>query len=102
MRAIASQITGVSNDCSTDVQAQIKENIKAPHHWLCEGNPPVTDGFPSQRASATGNVSIWWRYNVFVKYLVGWNENSILFAAALPRNQIISTMLPQSCPETTP
>ena len=32
------------------VQAQIKENIKAPR-CLCEGNPPVTDGFPTQRAS---------------------------------------------------
>ena len=28
---------------------------------LCEGNPPVTDIFPSQRAS---NVSIWWRHHV--------------------------------------
>ena len=26
---------------------------------LCEGNPPVTDGFPSQRASNEENVSIW-------------------------------------------
>ena len=23
------------------IQAQIKENIKAPRHWLCEGNSPV-------------------------------------------------------------
>ena len=27
---------------------------------LCEGNPPVTGGFPSQRASNAENVSIWW------------------------------------------
>ena len=33
------------------VQAQIKENIKAPRHWLCEENLPVTSGVPSQRAS---------------------------------------------------
>ena len=26
---------------------------------LCEGNLPVTDGFPSQRASNAENVSIW-------------------------------------------
>ena len=31
---------------------------------LCEGNPPVTSGFPSQRASKAENVSIWWRYNM--------------------------------------
>ena len=30
---------------------------------LCEGNPPVTDGFPPQKASNAGNVSIWWRHN---------------------------------------
>ena len=28
---------------------------------LCDGNPPVTGGFPSQRASNTENVFIWWR-----------------------------------------
>ena len=34
MSAMASHITGVSNVCSTVfVQAQIKENIKAPRHW---------------------------------------------------------------------
>ena len=33
------------------VQAQIKENIKAPRRWPLCGNSPVTDGFPSQRAS---------------------------------------------------
>ena len=31
---------------------------------LCEGNPPVTGEFPSQRASNTGNVSIWWRHHM--------------------------------------
>ena len=33
------------------IQAQIKENIKALRHWLCEGNSPVTGEFPAQRAS---------------------------------------------------
>ena len=31
---------------------------------LCEGNPPVTGGFPSQRASDVENVSIWWRHHI--------------------------------------
>ena len=31
---------------------------------LCEGNPPVTGGFPSQRASNAENVSVWWRHHV--------------------------------------
>ena len=29
----------------------------------CEGNSPVTGEFPAQRASGTGNVSIWWRHH---------------------------------------
>ena len=31
----------------------------------CDGNSPVTAGFPSQRASNAENVSIWWRRNVY-------------------------------------
>ena len=30
---------------------------------LCGGNPPVTGGFPSQRASNAEYVSIWWRHH---------------------------------------
>ena len=56
--AMAFEITVVSIVCSTFFQQQIKENIKAPRHWLCEGNPPVTDGFPLQKASNAENVSI--------------------------------------------
>ena len=42
------------------VQAQMKENIKARRHWPLWGNPLVTGGFPSQRASKVENVFIWW------------------------------------------
>ena len=31
---------------------------------LCEGNPPVTGGFPSQRDRNAENISIVWRHNV--------------------------------------
>ena len=31
---------------------------------LIEGNPPLTSGFPSRRASNADNVSIWWRHHV--------------------------------------
>ena len=31
---------------------------------LSKGNSPVTGEFPSQRASNTENVSIWWRHHV--------------------------------------
>ena len=34
---------------------------------LCEGNPPVTGGFPSQRTIDAENVSIWWhRHDMYV------------------------------------
>ena len=39
-------------------RAQMKENIKAPRHWLCPGNSPVTGEFPAQRTSNAENVSI--------------------------------------------
>ena len=35
--AISSQVVGVSIVCSTEGQAQIKENIKAPRQWLLWG-----------------------------------------------------------------
>ena len=43
-------------------QAQVTENIKAPRHWLCEGNSPLTAEFSAQRASNAENVSIWLRH----------------------------------------
>ena len=45
------------------IRAQIKENIKAPRHWHCAGNSPVTGEFPPQMASNADNVSIWWRHH---------------------------------------
>ena len=35
---------------------------------LCEGNSPVADEFPLQRASNAENVSIWWRHHVFILF----------------------------------
>ena len=31
---------------------------------LCAGNSPVTNEFPTQKASNAENVSIWWRHHV--------------------------------------
>ena len=49
------------------IEAQIKENIKAPRHWLCAGKSPVTDEFPAERASNAENVSIWWRHHAIFR-----------------------------------
>ena len=53
------------------IRAQIKENIKAQRHWLCEENSPVTSEFPTQRASNAENASIWWRHQGYI-----YNTNS--------------------------
>ena len=48
LRAMVSQITGVSTVCSSFVQAQIKENIKTPRRWLFEGTSPVNSHHKGQ------------------------------------------------------
>ena len=53
------------------VQAQFKENIKLRVTGLCDGNSPVTGGFPSQRASNAEKcfhlmVSSWVLYIAYV------------------------------------
>ena len=56
MSAMASHITSLTIVYSTVIQAQIKENIKAPRHWPLWGeftgdNSPVTGEFPAQRVT---------------------------------------------------
>ena len=63
MGAMASQITSLKIFPQPFIQAQIKENIKAPRHWpLCEeftGDRWI----PEQMDSNAENVSIWWRHH---------------------------------------
>ena len=61
MSVMASQITGASIVCSTVCSGADQEKLRAT--GLCEGNPPMTDGFPSQGASNAENVSIWRRHH---------------------------------------
>ena len=62
--AMASQITGVL-DCLLKrlFMHRSKKAPKLRSTGLWEGHPPVSGGFPSQRASNAENVSIWWRCN---------------------------------------
>ena len=39
---------------------------------LCEGNSPVTDEFPSQRACNAEDVFIWWRNRLFLLQIPQW------------------------------
>ena len=51
---MASQTTGAS----IVVQAYIKETSKLRDTGRCDGNPPVTEGFPSQKANNAENVPL--------------------------------------------
>ena len=48
------------------IQAQIKENTKAPRHWPLCGEFTETGEFPAQRSSNAENVSIWWRHHELI------------------------------------
>ena len=65
---------GVSNhrrlDCLLNYlfKCRSKKTSKLHITGLCEGNPTVTGGFPTQRASNTKNVSIWRSHHEQKKY----------------------------------
>ena len=65
MSAMASQITGVSIVYLLNrlFRRRSKETWKFRATGLCEGNPPVTGGFSSQRASNAETVFIWWHHH---------------------------------------
>ena len=64
MSAMASQIISVSIAVPTVCSgADQRKRQKFRDTDLCEGKPPVSDGFPSQRDSNAKNVSIWWRHH---------------------------------------
>ena len=66
MAAMASQVTGISIVCSIVCSgADQRKHVTG----LCEGNPPMTDGFPSQRATSNAeNISFWWSPHVTLEF----------------------------------
>ena len=48
---MASQITSLTIVYPAVYSGAYKRNIKAPRHWLCEGNSPVTCEYPAKKAS---------------------------------------------------
>ena len=75
---------GVSNhqrhDCLLNhLFSRSKKISKLRVTGLCEGNPPMTGGFPSQKTSTAENVSIWWRHH---DTLVNLSYNGQSFAYA--------------------
>ena len=67
---------------------------------LCEGNPPVTGGFPSQRASNAENASIWWRHHEHTRLSPRHNtsmasDNLMYYFLAMPVWYITLTNISQ-------
>ena len=63
---------GVSNHRRLDyllkrlLSRRSKKTSKLRVTGLCEWNPPMTGGFPPQKASSAENVSIWWCHYVMM------------------------------------
>ena len=76
MSTTSSQITGLQIVCSGADQRK----HQSPALWPLWGNPPVTGGFSSQRASDAENVSIWLRLQVnmwLCEYMIrGYRDNN--------------------------
>ena len=52
---------------------------------LREGNPPVTGGFPSQKACNAEYISIWWRHRVYPFSMLGcWELKYFLMECKEP------------------
>ena len=74
---------------------------------FCEGDPPVTDGLPSQRASNAENVSIWWHHhgkplpchdNIMSQWLrlrqfVRQSGTTVFFSAAISVHETLPSCL---------
>ena len=66
---------GVSNhrrlDCLLDhwFRCRLKKTSTVHVTGLCEGTPPVTDGFPSQRTTDAKNTSVIMTYEACTKYI---------------------------------
>ena len=63
MSTLGSQITGVPIVCLTVDSVADQRNYQSSASLAFWWEPPVTDGFPSERASSAENVSIWWRHH---------------------------------------
>ena len=80
MSTMASQITGVRIVYLTRLfRRRSKKTSKLRDTSLCEGNSPVNDEFPAQRASNTEKLSIWWRHHGV------WYMSYCIINATLPQ-----------------
>ena len=96
MSSMASQITGMSTVCSNVCfRRTSKKTSKIRATGLCEGNPPVTEGFPSQGASNAENVSHLMTSSC--KKRPSRDEGSLLWFAVCVRNRHVERDIIQLC-----
>ena len=90
---------GVSNhqprDCLLNrlFRRRSKKKSKLRVTGLCE-NSPVTGEFPSQRASNTENVSIWWRRRAFGDLMVSHSCSNYNINGSHELHTLISRPIP--------
>ena len=72
MTTMVSQITSLT--IQPFIQAQIKENIKAPRHWPLCVEFTGTGEFPAQMVNNAENVSIWWRHHELSTHLDTYSD----------------------------
>ena len=70
---MASQITSDSL-LNRLLEVQITENIKAPRHWLCEGNSPVMHTTELARNRTAGLCAARWFAARLCVIWLGWVE----------------------------
>ena len=83
------------------IQAQLKENIKAPRHWPMWRELTGDRSIPHAKDQLCGNVSIWWRHHgVFVRYCLSPWSNLIdkKIGTCNIGNEIISKAVYNTCP----
>ena len=70
MSVMASQITSLTTVYSINrlFRCRSKKTSKLCITGLCVGNSLVTGEFPTQRASNTENVSIWWHHHELIQF----------------------------------
>ena len=89
LSVMVSLVTGVSIVYSTVCSGADQRKHQSSASLAFVGNPPVTDGFTSQRASNVENVSISWRHhaiNIDIQYhlLVGSKRLRYQYPPYLP------------------
>ena len=91
-------------DCLWNSLFKITKETEFCFTGICEGNPLVTSGFPSQKTSNANSISMSWRHHVLSELLVTlpsfWNPSSFaicwVFHLTILSDHCINTICPNS------